>query len=110
MCIRDSTIGAWLRRYEAGGLSRLLTIKTAPGKRSALTPAILAHLQQRLAQPEGFASYGEIQRYLAQAHQVHLGYSTVHGLVRYKLGAKPKAPRRAHPKKTLRRSPSFAGR
>ena len=60
---------------------------------------MLAQLQQRLAQPQGFASYGAIQRYLAQEHQVHLCYSTVHGLVRYKLGAKPKAPRRAHPKK-----------
>ena len=97
-----------MRQYEAGGLSALLTIKTAPGKRSALSPAVLAQLQQRLAQPQGFASYGEIQRYLAEEHQVHLRYSTVHGLVRYKLGAKPKAPRRAHPKKTLRRSPSFA--
>ena len=88
----------------------LLTIKKAPGKRSTLTPAVLARLQQRLAQPRGFASYGEIQRYLAQAHQVHLRYSTVHGLVRYKLGAQPKAPRRAHPKKTLPRSRSSAGR
>ena len=108
LAVHRHTIRAWLTQYEAGGLPALLTIKKAPGKRSALTPAVLAHLQQRLAQPRGFTSYGEIQRYLAQKHHVHLRYSTVHGLVRYKLGAKPKAPRRAHPKKTLRRSPSFA--
>ena len=86
----------------------MLTIKQAPGKRSALPPAVLAQLHQRLARPQGFASYGEIQRYLAQEHQVHLGYSTVHGLVRYKLGAKPKAPRRAHPQKTQPRAPASA--
>ena len=108
--VHRHTIGAWLTQYEAGGLSALLTIKKAPGKRSGLPPAVLAQLRQRLAQPRGFASYSEIQRYLAQAHHVPLRYSTVHGLVRYKLGAKPKAPRRAHPQKTLRRSPSFAGR
>ena len=108
LAVHRHTIGAWLRQYEAGGLPALLTIRKAPGKRSALTPAVRAQLQQRLAQPQGFTSYGEIQRYLAQEHDVHLGYSTVHGLVRYKLGAKPKAPRRAHPKKTLPQSPSFA--
>ena len=108
LAVHRHTIGAWLRQYEAGGLAGLLTIKTAPGKRSALTPAVLADLQQRLAQPQGFTSYGEIQRYLAQEHHVPLRYSTVHGLVRYKLGAQPKAPRRAHPKKTLPRSPASA--
>ena len=74
----------------------------------ALPPAVRAQLQQRLAQPQGFPSYGESQRYLAQAHDVHLGYSPVHGRVRYQRGAKPKAPRRAHPPKPLPRSPSFA--
>lgn len=108
LAVHRHTIRAWLTQYEAGGLPALLTIKTAPGKRSVLTPPILAQLRRRLAQPRGFASYGEIQRYLAQEHHVHLRYSTVHGLVRYKLGAKPKAPRRAHPKKTLARLPSFA--
>lgn len=106
LAVHRHTIRAGLTQYEAGGLPALLTLKTAPGKRSALTPVILAQLQQRLVQPRGFASYGEIQRYLAQAHHVHLRYSTVHGLVRYKLGAKPKAPRRTHPKKTLLRSRS----
>ena len=53
LAVHRHTIGAWLRQYEAGGLSGLLTIKTAPGKRSALTPAVLAHLQQRLAQQGG---------------------------------------------------------
>ena len=97
-----------MTQCEAGGLPALLTSKKAPGKRSALTPAILVDLRQRLAPPRGFASYGEIQRYLAQAHHVHLRYSTVHGLVRAKLGAKPTALRRAHPKKTLRRVPAAA--
>ena len=36
------------------------------------------YLQRRpRAQPRDFASYGEIQRYLAQEHQVYLRYSEV---------------------------------
>jgi hypothetical protein len=31
----------------------------------------------------------------------------VHGVVRYQLQANPQSPRRSHPKKTLKRSPSF---
>ena len=98
---------AWLATYEAGGLPALLTIKQAPGKRSALTPAVRAPLQLRLRQPQGFGSYREIQQYLATEHHVHLAYSSVHGVVRYQLQAKPKSPRRSHPKKTLPRSLSF---
>jgi hypothetical protein len=95
-----------LARYENGGLAALLTIHKAPGKPSSLTPYVLAELKKRLADPAGFSSYGEIQRYLADPHQIHLSSSTVHGLVRYQLGAKPKAPRRSHPKKSLALLPS----
>jgi hypothetical protein len=35
---------------------------------------------------------------------VELPYSTVHGIVRYELGAKPKAPRPSHQKKPARAS------
>ncbi|HEX2242863.1 MAG TPA: hypothetical protein VHK27_06350 [Gammaproteobacteria bacterium] len=36
-------------------------------------------------------------------HRVSMAYSSVHALVRYRLRAKPKSPRRSHPKKTLTR-------
>lgn len=107
LAVHRHTVRAWLAVYEAGGLSALLTIGKAPGKRSALTPTVRARLQTRLRQPRGFGSYREIQQYLATDHHVHLAYSTVHGVVRYQFQAKPKSPRRSHPKKTLKRSPSF---
>ena len=34
-----------------------------------------------------------------EEHDVELPYATVHGIVRYELEAKPKAPRPSHPKK-----------
>jgi transposase len=107
LAVHRHTVRAWLATYEAGGLHALLTIKKAPGKRSALTPAVRAQLQMRLRQPQGFGSYREIQQYLATEHHVHLAYSSMHGVVRYQLQAKPKSPRRSHPKKTLPRSLSF---
>ena len=105
LAVHRHTIHAWLALYEDGGLSALLTIKKSPGKRPAVTPAVLSKLHARLSQPQGFSSYGEIQQYLAHDHHLALAYSTVHALVRYKLQAKPKAPRRSHPKKSPQRSP-----
>jgi transposase len=110
LAVHRHTVRAWLAAYEKGGLRALLTLKKAPGNRSALTPAVRAQLLTQLHQPRGFGSYGEIQQYLATVHHVHLAYSTVHGVVRYQLQAKPKAPRRAHPKKTLTQSLSFKPR
>lgn len=107
LAVHRHTVRAWLATYEKGGLNMLLTIKKAPGKRSALTPAVRAQLLTRLHQPRGFGGYREIQQYLATEHHVHLAYSSVHGVVRYQLQAKPKSPRRSHPKKTLKRSLSF---
>jgi len=106
MAVHRHTIQTWLRLYEAGGLSAVLTIKKAPGKRPSLTPAILTKLRARLAHNRGFGSYGEIQQYLAHDHKLSLAYSTVHALVRYKLQAKLKAPRRSPPKKNLKTLPS----
>jgi len=103
LAVHRHTIQTWLKVYEEGGLRMLVTIKKPPGKRPSLTPIVLTKLQERLAQVRGFGSYGEIQQYLTNTHQVSLAYSTVHKLVRYRLQAKPKAPRRSHPKKSPRR-------
>ena len=59
-------------------------------------------LKERLSEPEGFGSYKDIQRWLAEEQDLELCYSTVHGIVRYDLEAKPKSPRPSHPKKTSR--------
>lgn len=110
LAVHRHTIRAWLSRYAQGGLPALLTIQKAPGKASTLPLQVRPHLQARLADPRGFASYGEIQPYLADQHQIRLSYSAVHALVRYQLQAKPKAPRRSHPKKSLLKSASSSRR
>jgi transposase len=106
LAVHRHTIRAWLTLYEAGGLETLLTIQKAPGKVGRVTAPIREQLHARLKEPQGFATYGAIQQYLAREHQIVLSYSAAHALVRYKLGAKPKASRRSHPKNPLPRSRS----
>jgi transposase len=94
-----NTVGEWLAVYEQGGLSALLEVRTAPGRRATLSDAQEARLRQALAEPAGFASYQAVRDWIAQELQVEMKYDTVHKLVRYKLGAKLKVPRRTHIKK-----------
>jgi hypothetical protein len=42
----------------------LLEVKRAPGKETIISSQAIASLQERLKQPEGFKSYGEIQQWL----------------------------------------------
>ena len=89
----ESTIYRWFCSYQNEGMSGLLQIKTSPGKPSKLPPEVLEGLRVRLQERQGFRSYGEIQEWLAKEYNVKAKYATVHGIVRYKLQSKLKAPR-----------------
>ncbi len=102
--VHRNTIADWLELYEEGGLDGLREIGEPgpdPGQQS-IPSDVMEALKERLSEPEGFGSYIEIQQWLADEHGLELCYSTVHGIVRYELGAKPKSPRPSHPKKTTR--------
>ena len=101
--VERNTIGRWLTRYTQGGLDALLDVYVPAGKAPALAPQQLAQLQQRLAQPDGFASYGEIQQWIATTLGVQLGYHAVHTLVHDKLRARPKVAHPSHEKKVPKR-------
>lgn len=89
----ESTLYRWLRRYKQAGIEALLEVKTAPGKASKIPFEAMRRLQEQLAKPQGFNSYGQIQQWLRQACGVDVAYKTVHQTVRYKLKAKLKVPR-----------------
>ncbi len=93
----ESTVYRWLKRYRQGGLSNLLSVKTPPGKKSKIDAQEMNQLKERLSQPQGFKSYGEIQEWLNQELGIDLAYKSVHKIVRYKLKAKPKVPRPQSP-------------
>ena len=94
------TVGRWLAAYEAGGITQLLTIITAPGKSPLVPPAVRQALRQRLTQPEGLTSYKAIRPWLQHDYGLSLAYTTVHRLVRYQLRAKLKVPRKSQIKKS----------
>ena len=107
--VHRNTIANWLQLYEDGGIEALREIKDPgpdPGQQS-IPPKVMEKLKKRLSKPEGFGSYKEIQQWLAEKHDLELPYSTVHGIVRYELEAKPKAPRPSHPKKSERKQVAF---
>jgi transposase len=101
LAVNRKTVTRWLDAYRTGGLDALLTRNKpgpAPGQRT-LPEAVFAALKRRLAEPEGFGGYHEVQAWLRQEHGLEVPYKTAYTLVRYRLGAKLKAPRPEHPKK-----------
>jgi transposase len=88
-----ATITRWLTRYKQGGVKGLLATRHAPGASRKIQGEALEQLKARLAQPEGFSSYGEIQQWLAQTCQLTVEYGTLYRVVRYELKAKLKVPR-----------------
>nr|WP_084202425.1 helix-turn-helix domain-containing protein [Rubidibacter lacunae] len=87
------TVSRWLRDYRGGGLSALTEPKPRSGRPPAISGDALAQLQQELQNERGFFSYVEVQTWLEAVWDLKLPYSTVHDTVRYRLGAKLKAPR-----------------
>ena len=99
-----NTVGRWLATYSHGGLATLLDIYIPTGKAPALSAAQRVQLQAALDSPDGFASYGAVQQWIADELGVQMRYHAVHKLVRYTLRAKLKVPRPVHIKKrTCRR-------
>jgi len=88
-----ATITRWLKQYKTGGLAGLLVVKKAPGAVPKIRGAVLERLKARLAEPEGFSSYGAIAQWLEQTCQVSIKRDTLYQTVRYKLKAKLKVPR-----------------
>ena len=87
------TVQEWLRLYRSGGLEAMLKHKPRSGRRQSLPQWAQDALNQRLHQPEGFESYGEICQWLERQLGISTPYKTVHQLVHYRLKASPKVAR-----------------
>lgn len=97
--IARNTVASWLATYQTGGLDALLDLYVPAGSAPALSPEQLEQLRARLAQPEGFGSYGEVQQWIGDTFGVSMKYHAVHTLVYDKLGARLKVARLSHEKK-----------
>jgi transposase len=88
-----ATVQRWLLKYQQGGISKLLERQPHIGQPCQIPQTAQAELKQRLASPQGFASYREIQTWLEQDYGHLMSYQGVHNHVRYRLQAKLKRPR-----------------
>ncbi len=52
-----------------------------PVKPALIPETLMNQLRERLSQPQGFNSYGQIQEWLTQECQVVVAYKTVHKFV-----------------------------
>ena len=87
-------IGHWIDTDRRRGLTGLLHLNYRGGNLAPSIPAdIQCQLKEKLAQPEGFASYKAIQVWLKETQGLEVPYSTVFGTVKYRLKADLKVPR-----------------
>lgn len=88
-----TTVQRWMQKYKSGGIEKLIAERTGQGRKRSISSQVSSALEEELAKREGFKSYGEIQDWLQQEHNLRVRYGTVHLHVRYRLGAKLKQPR-----------------
>ena len=92
ICRDRTTVQRWIKKYELGGLFRLLAQPTGQGCKSKVPEAVAIELKAQLATETGFSGYKEVQIWLAE-RGVELTYGGTHYYVHYYLGASLKVPR-----------------
>jgi transposase len=80
-------------KYDNGGIETLMAQRSGQGRKRSIPNEVSSALEAELTKREGFKSYGEIQDWLEQEHDLTVRYGTVHLHVHYRLGAKLKRPR-----------------
>ena len=77
----------------------MLDLYVPAGKHPALSAAVMADLEHKLRQPEGFASYEAMRIWLARTHQITIKAKTLQKVVRRRFGALPEVVRPSDIKK-----------
>ncbi|PSO82071.1 MAG: hypothetical protein BRC45_10325 [Cyanobacteria bacterium QS_5_48_63] len=85
MGCNDSTLYRWFWLYQQRGLEGLLEHPLPVGRPSELNSAIRQALEQKLSDPNGWRSYGELKEWLQREFDVSSSYSSVYRWVREKL-------------------------
>ncbi len=97
----------FIKFYETGGLKSLLSIQSPPGRPGSCSESVLNDLKAQLTTPKGYASYGEIQTWLEEQHQIALTYDGVWYIANKKLGGTPKVARPQHIKQNKEERETF---
>lgn len=100
LLVHRNSIQNWLNAYKAGGLDQMLHVGVTGPKpeQKSLPDAAYQALQEQI-RGDGFSGYTDAKAWLQREFGVDLPYSTVHKIIRYRLGAKLKRARPRHQKK-----------
>lgn len=102
LAIHRNTATLWFNKYRQGGLEALLNTEQRgpkPGSQRIMPEPAFEALKQRLKQNDGLDGYEALRQWLLDEWGAEVSYKGLYDLVRYRLGAKLKVPRPAHPKK-----------
>jgi len=102
-----ATIHRWLEQYQSGGIAEMLSIKKPTGRPRKIPQWAEKSLEKQLEKPEGFKSYGQIQRWLETTLGITAAYRTVHELTRCRLKAKLKVGQKPSPKQDREKIEAF---
>ena len=92
--VHRNTVGIWLRRYRHGGIPAMLERTPSKGRPRIIPLWAEEALAKRLRDPDhGFASYGAVQKWLADTLGIDAEYHAVYQMTRYRLKAKLKVAR-----------------
>ena len=96
-----NAVGRWFQTYEESGLKGLLSYGKAGNPRPlGIPPSVMEALQVRLNEPKrGFSSFKEAWLWLKEEHGIELSYVWVNEILREKLNAGLKVPRKSNLKK-----------
>ena len=73
--VNRETVGRWVRRYERGGLSRLLEMKRAPGRVGLLSEEMKAGLGEEVK--KGELNYVRLQCWVREKYEIEVSYRVV---------------------------------
>lgn len=96
-----------MEQYRSGGIGEILRTKKPTGRPRKIPQWAVKSLEKQLEKPEGFKSYGQIQRWLETTLGITAAYRTVHELTRYRLKAKLKVGQKPSPRQDREKIEAF---
>ena len=97
--VHRKTIGDWMRKYEQGGLDKLLEKKPKGGSLSSLPVEVIEGMRKQLAQPSGFSSYKQLLDWVMKTFSITTTFWVVYYTATKILNARPAVARKSHIKK-----------
>lgn len=91
-----ATIRRWFGVYKKQGLQGLLKSRNNRGRKPQIPHQLQQHLRRKLADPKGFADIAEVQKWLCDAHGLHVSYDAVQKLLSKQWKSRAKVARPSH--------------